>query len=191
MAEQLHHEPGSRYQGVSPELIRRPVLQYERVAQQASRPPRTADVVDAGIVAGLLDAFNKEYDTPTPGVAVLAARLELLLRGGDVLALLAGEPALAVAVVTLRPNVWYDGPVALLDELYVAPEFRGQGIGSALLAGVETLAQERGAELVEINVDGNDVRARRFYERHGYANCEPGDNQPLLYYYRPLNAAGA
>ena len=28
---------------------------------------------EAPIAAGLLDRFNREYDTPTPGVAVLAA----------------------------------------------------------------------------------------------------------------------
>ncbi len=58
-------------------------------------PPRLATVADAGLVAGLLDAFNREYDVPTPGIDVLAARLERLLPGGDVLALLTGgqQPA--------------------------------------------------------------------------------------------------
>ena len=39
---------------------------------------------------------------------------------------------------------------------------------------------------VSINVDGGDTDARRFYERHGYANIEPGQDQPLFYYYRDL-----
>lgn len=138
------------------------------------------------IVATLLDAFNREYDTPTPGPAVLAPRLERLLAGDDVFALLSGEPAVAVALLTLRPNVWYDGPVALLDELYVAPAFRGRGIGSDLLAAAETVTRERGGELLEINVDAEDIDARRFYERHGYRNTEPGADEPMFYYYRDL-----
>ncbi len=145
-----------------------------------------ADVVDARTVAELLDAFNREYDTPTPGPAVLAARLERLMAGGDVVALLIGEPAVGVALMTMRPNVWYDGPVALLDELYVSPVCRGRGMGSALLIGAEKVARQRGAEVLEINVDGDDTDARRFYERHGYANSEPGGDEPLLYYYREL-----
>jgi GNAT superfamily N-acetyltransferase len=140
------------------------VRQDERV-KQPSPPPRAADVTDAGIVAALLDAFNREFDTPTPGPVVLAARLERLLAGADVFALLVGEPAMAVALVTMRPNVWYDGPVALLDELYVAPGSRGHGVGSALLARIEAIAQKRCADLLEINVDGDDTGARRFYER--------------------------
>jgi GNAT superfamily N-acetyltransferase len=143
-------------------------------------------VADAAVVAGLLDAFNREYDQPTPGTDVLAFRLEHLLAGDQVIALLVGEPAVGLAVLTFRPNVWYDGPVALLDELYVAPQLRGRGLGSALLAAAETVTRARGGELLEINVDGDDVDARRFYERHGYANSDPGRDDPLLYYYRAL-----
>jgi ribosomal protein S18 acetylase RimI-like enzyme len=89
-------------------------------------------------------------------------------------------------VTTLRPNVWYEGWVALLDELYVAPEFRGRALGSALLKAVEGEVVRRGGEVLEVNVDGEDVDARRFYERHGYVNTEPGQDEPMLYYYREL-----
>ena len=89
---------------------------------------------------------------------MLTTRLGRLLAGGNVVALLAGDPAVAVALLTLRPNVWYDGPVALLDELYVAPEVRGRGLGSALLAAAEALTRQRGGELLEINVDGGRHR---------------------------------
>jgi GNAT superfamily N-acetyltransferase len=149
--------------------------------------PRVASPAEAATVATLLDAFNREFDTPTPGPEVLAARLERLLAGDDVIALLVGEPAVGVALLTLRPNVWYDGPVALLDELYVVPAERSRGLGSALLHAVEAIVRERGGELVEINVDAVDVDARRFYERHGYRNTEPGADEPALYYYRELS----
>jgi GNAT superfamily N-acetyltransferase len=151
--------------------------------------PRVATVAEAATVAGLLDAFNREYGTPTPGPAVLATRLRRLLAGNEVIALLAGDPAVAVALLTLRPNVWYEGPVALLDELYVAPELRGRGVGSTLLMAAEAMTRERGGELLEINVDGDDIDARRFYERHGYTNTESGQDQPLFYYYRELTDA--
>lgn len=148
--------------------------------------PRLATPGEAIVVAELLDAFNQEFETPTPGIRVLAERLVGLLERDDVLALLIGEPAVGVALVTLRPNVWYEGPVAVLDELYVAPGSRGQGLGSSLLEAVEAHVRERGAELLEVNVDGEDVDARRFYERHGYANREPGQPEPELYYHREL-----
>ncbi|MCW2613226.1 MAG: GCN5-related N-acetyltransferase [Frankiales bacterium] len=147
---------------------------------------RPAGASEARTVAVLLDAFNREFDTPTPGPDVLAARLERLLAGQQVVALLAGEPPEGVAVLTLRPNAWYDGPVGLLDELYVVPAHRSQGRGAALLAPAEQVVHERGGELLEVNVDGGDVDARRFYERHGYTCVEPGQTEPSLYYYREL-----
>jgi GNAT superfamily N-acetyltransferase len=147
---------------------------------------RVAGGADAGVVARLLDAFNREYDTPTPGVEVLERRLHHLLAGESVTAVLTGEPPVGLALVTLRPNVWYDGPVGLLDELYVAPDRRGRGLGSALLAAAEDVVRRRGGSVLEINVDGDDVDARRFYERHGYRNAEHGSDEPLLYYFREL-----
>jgi hypothetical protein len=62
-------------------------------------------------------------------------------------------------------------------------------VGSALLAAAEALTRQRGGELLEINVDGDDTCARRFCERHGYVNSEPGEDLPLLYYYRELGNA--
>ena len=62
-------------------------------------------------------------------------------------------------------------------------------VGSALLAAAEAVTRQRGGELLEINVNGDDTAARRVYERHGYVNSEPGDDQPPLYYDRELGNA--
>ena len=141
---------------------------------------------DAAIVARLLHDFNTEFSTPTPDARELQSRLTLLLAGDDVVVLLIGEPASGVAVLSFRPNVWYRGPVAILDELYVRPELRGHRLGSALLDAALDLVQERGGSLIEINVDGEDTDARRFYEAHGFTNTEPDQTDPMLYYYREL-----
>jgi GNAT superfamily N-acetyltransferase len=147
---------------------------------------RAASVADAAVLADLLDRFNREYETPTPGPAVLVGRLEHLLSSGNIIALLAGEPAVGLAMLTLRPNLWHEGPVALLDELYVVPGERRRGIGTALLKAAEDECRQRGSGLLEINVDGEDAAARRFYERHGYTDRDPGQAEPELYYHRDL-----
>jgi GNAT superfamily N-acetyltransferase len=151
-----------------------------------ARMVRIARPEDAAVVAALLHDFNVEFDTPTPGADVLARRLDTLLRRRDTIALLAGEPATGVALVTLRPNLWYDGPVALLDELYVRPDLRGRGIGTALIERACALVRERGAELFEVNVDEPDTDAIRFYERHGFVNRPPGETGRMLYFEREL-----
>jgi GNAT superfamily N-acetyltransferase len=148
--------------------------------------PRLAAVDDAGELARLLHAFNVEFDTPTPGADVLAGRLRDLLAGRATFAILSGTPSVAVALVTLRPNVWYPGPVALLDELYVVPHLRSHGIGSQVIDRLLAEARQRSVSVVEINVDEGDVDARRFYERHGFAATEPGSDERALYYFREL-----
>ena len=147
-----------------------------------------ATVDDASAVAGLLHDFNTEFDTPSPGVDVLAGRLRTLLAGTDTVALLAGEPAEGLALVTFRPNVWYPGPVALLDELYVVPHRRGHGIGTALIERLVAVARERGVGLIEINVDESDGDAQRFYQRHGFSSADPDTGERAFYFSRELEA---
>jgi GNAT superfamily N-acetyltransferase len=147
---------------------------------------RIAGVDDAGEVARLLHDFNVEFETPTPGVETLAARLRRLLGGSTTVAILAGEPAFGVALVTVRTNVWYDGHVALLDELYVAPGRRNQGTGTALIDELLSWAQTNSVDLIEINVDEGDVDAQRFYERHGFTSTEPTTNERAFYFFREL-----
>jgi GNAT superfamily N-acetyltransferase len=151
---------------------------------------RRATVDDADEIARLLHDFNTEFATPSPGPATLAPRLRRLLAGDDTWAILAGAPsgsaAVALALVTLRPNVWYAGRVALLDELYVVPHLRGRGIGTAVVAHLMDLARTGDVDLVEINVDEGDVDARRFYERHGFSATEEGSTERSLYYFQEL-----
>jgi GNAT superfamily N-acetyltransferase len=151
---------------------------------------RSARPDDAEVVARLLHDFNGEYGWPSPGVEVLAPRLRVLLGGMSTVAFVAGSPPVAVALVTLRPNVWYAGAVAILDEMYVVPGLRGRGLGSSVLQRVLAYAREQGVALVEINVDEGDVDAQRFYERHGFSGTEEETGERALYFQQELVPAG-
>jgi GNAT superfamily N-acetyltransferase len=147
---------------------------------------RLATVDDADVLAQLLHDFNTEFDTPTPGALVIAPRVRELLAADATFAVIA-EPALGVGVVTLRPNVWYDGPVALLDELYVVPGRRGQGLGTAMIELLMTECRARGVRLIEINVDESDVDAQRFYRRHGFSDVDPDSGERASYFLQELS----
>lgn len=125
--------------------------------------------------------FNTEFDSPTDPADVLSARFERILALDGVVALVAGE-ADGFALLTLRPAIWFDGPVAQLEELYVVPPLRDQGIGTALLDRAREAVAEQGAPELHINVDEVDADTRRFYERHGFTNIErPADGRMLCY----------
>ncbi len=143
---------------------------------------------DAGVVARMLHDFNTEFDSETPGPETLQQRLVQLLGGPATFALLGGEPPAGLALVTLRPNVWYPGPVALLDELYVAPEHRGAGIGGAIIERLVDESTASGVSAIEVNVDEGDVDALRFYDRHGFHLQQPDTGERAFYLSRELGA---
>ncbi len=50
----------------------------------------------------------------------------------------------------------------------VRPEYRGKGIGKRMLMEVENILKKKGAEYVYLEVEENNVAARRLYESLGY-----------------------
>ena len=64
-------------------------------------------------------------------------------------------------------HIW-DG--AVLNELYVEPEYRGEDVGSELLAAARAVAKDQTLPLdrMLLDVDRANGRARSFYERHGF-----------------------
>jgi GNAT superfamily N-acetyltransferase len=144
---------------------------------------RRAGIEDAEEVAGLLHDFNSEYGEPTPPLRVLAERLRGLLADDSFVALLAGRPALGVAVLRLRPALWSSGADAYLEELYVVPRRRRRGIGRRLLESAMATARGAGADHFELTTAEADIAARSLYESFGMTNREGGpDGPPMLYY---------
>lgn len=56
----------------------------------------------------------------------------------------------------------------LVENVYVVPARRGEGIGSALLAAAEDRLRERGCEAFFLEVLAANGDARRFYREAGY-----------------------
>jgi predicted N-acetyltransferase YhbS len=62
----------------------------------------------------------------------------------------------------------------LLNHLDVAPEWRGRGIGTALVRACEAAARERGYEVLLLGVGVDNEGARRLYERLGWLDWQRG-----------------
>lgn len=70
----------------------------------------------------------------------------------------------------------------VVQNIYVDPERRGEGIGGRLLAAAEDAMRADGAETIVLDVMARNERARAFYRRHGYhdhrvtmAKDDPGE----------------
>ena len=148
----------------------------------------TATAEHAAVVGRLLYDFNAEFDTESPSAEDLSRRFARLLGGDDVVVLLTGpgDDPTGFAFLTLRPPPYYDGPLAQLEELYVRPHLRGGGLGTALLLAAIEAVRARGSEEMHVGVDEVDADTRRFYERHGFTNIQPGEDYRMLLYLREL-----
>ena len=130
----------------------------------------------------MLDQFNREFDTFTPGVDALAERLAGLLADRRILVLLAGESPAGIAQLRFYPSIWTDADDAVLEELFVVPERRGAGIGRALMDAVIVAAREHGAAMIEVGTSESDTAAIALYESSGFSNREGGPDGPRMLY---------
>jgi ribosomal protein S18 acetylase RimI-like enzyme len=127
------------------------------------------------VIGELLHAFNEEFDDPTPGPEFVASKARDMIDAGAAIFLLAGEPPVGIAMLRLRESVWSDDLDAHLEELYVAPDHRGQGLGRALLERTLEFARERGAGRIDLGTAVDDRAARALYESVGFTNFEKPD----------------
>jgi ribosomal protein S18 acetylase RimI-like enzyme len=138
-------------------------------------------------VARLLHAFNTEYSEPTPGIEFLTDRARQLLANGEITVLLGGERPDGLALIRFRPSIWTDALDAYLEEFYVVPEQRGQGIGRVMLEAAMEDARQAGATRMDLGTSETDAAARALYESCGFTDREsPPDGPKMLFYEREL-----
>jgi ribosomal protein S18 acetylase RimI-like enzyme len=144
---------------------------------------RRATPGDAPAVARLLHDFQEEYDEPSPGLEMLEDRYEELIRNKDMIVLLVGDGPDGFAQLRFRPWVYSSGLHSYLEELYVVPDQRGNGLGRALLDTAMETARGEGAEQMELGTSEDDAAARKLYESAGFINREGGPDGPVMFFY--------
>jgi ribosomal protein S18 acetylase RimI-like enzyme len=137
----------------TPEVLVRPARRTERAA-----------------VTRLLIAQLREHRIATPAARLGAAVGRLLARPSQGRILVAATRRRLVGIAALsfaRPLEHADRTV-WLEELYVAPAWREQGIGRRLLRAACAAAAAAGAVAVDLEVDAGHARAARLYAREGF-----------------------
>jgi ribosomal protein S18 acetylase RimI-like enzyme len=144
---------------------------------------RRAGVADAQAIGRLLHDFNTEYDDFTPGPEALARRIGELLEAGEITVLLAGDGPEGLALLRFRPSLWSETLDCYLEELYVVPDRRGQGLGRALMEAALDAARSAGAAHIDLGTAETDTVARALYESLGFSNREGKPDGPLNFFY--------
>jgi ribosomal protein S18 acetylase RimI-like enzyme len=91
-------------------------------------------------------------------------------------------------MLRFRETVWSDKLDAYLEELYVVPARRGEGLGRGLMERALELAREHGAGRIDLGTAVDDRAARALYESLGFTNLEKPDDPgtQMLFYEREL-----
>ncbi len=103
------------------------------------------------------------------------------------------EDAPAVGVVQLRHRfgVWRAGGDCLVEDVFVAEEARGSGLGRALMTAAVERARERGARRMELDVNERNEAALALYGSFGFCSAEtPGRRPRSLHAGSPRRGSG-
>jgi len=104
------------------------------------------------------------------GLPALKRALALFLRRSDLgfvwLAYADNEPA-AVCVVCYAVSTSIGGLVAKLDDVYVAPQLQGGGVGTQMLKFLIQELKRKRVRRIDTAVHSGDDVAEKFYKRNG------------------------
>jgi GNAT superfamily N-acetyltransferase len=134
---------------------------------------RRASLADLDAATRLFEGYQAFYHRVHPEGAVRAFLAQRLGRGDSVV-LLAWQGEAAVGFAQLYPSFasLSLAPSWILNDLFVDPSARGQGVAQALMEAVRQLGRSNGAAEVFLQTAHDNAPARALYESLGYARDE-------------------
>src|SRR5215210_2819409 len=105
-----------------------------------------------------------------PDPDALAELVEALLvsQFSDFLLAEVDGQALGVMQINYRLSTWEVAPYAVIEDFYLAPQLRGQGVGLRMLDYACGRAEARGSMFVEAALHPEDRAVRRLYQQFGF-----------------------
>ena len=136
---------------------------------------RPATPSDLERIAPMFDAYRQFYGKPADLDRARDFIRERLARGESVIFLAEDESGGALGFVQLFPSftsvearrLW------VLNDLFVAEEARGRGVGRALMNAAREHAVRTGAKRLTLETMEDNERAWSLYEALGYVKSEP------------------
>jgi len=131
---------------------------------------RAALPQDTERIVVLMQRYYAEDGYPFDAHAARDAVEGLLARPdfGQLWCVQAGSETVGYFVLTLGYSLEYRGVDAFLDELYLLPAYRGQGIGTRAVACVQDSARALGVRALHLEVEKDKTPAIGLYRRWGF-----------------------
>jgi len=116
----------------------------------------------------LWQGYLRFYESEVPAAVTDLTWTRILDPEAPILGLCAAQPdgnLLGIVHYLFHPVTWAAGPRCYLEDLFTAPEARGQGVGRALIEAVYAAADARGADQVYWLTQDTNATARRLYDQ--------------------------
>lgn len=104
------------------------------------------------------DLWHGDYALLKKSLAGKAGNTSILLATD------ATDNAIAMAMVTLKPDILSGAPGAHLEALAVHPDHTRQGLARQLITACTEAAKQQGATYMSLNVFSNNKKARALYQ---------------------------
>jgi GNAT superfamily N-acetyltransferase len=143
-----------------------------------------AEPHEAETVARLMVAFRDHLGRDWPSANAFLAGIEGEMEQADTEFLLgaahADAPPAGVAQLRYRYGLWRAGTDCHLEDLFVAGDARGAGLGVALVRAAIGRARERGCRRLELDVNEANAPGLAVYRSAGFAVPPPGERDVWL-----------
>lgn len=128
------------------------------------------NVAELAALVSLFEAQLREHDIPSSpeSLAAVLRTLSLQPQHGLILTASHQDSLVGVAYAASILSMEHGGWSGWLEEFYVLPAWRGQGVGSRLLAAVIAAAKERHWPALDLEVDSSHTRVVSLYTRNNF-----------------------
>ncbi len=125
----------------------------------------------------LLDLVNElfEYEVLSPPPAQTQEALRQLIQNPELgqawfLAITEQDHTSLIGhlILSYSFSLEFGGRMAIIDQIYLKPEWRNQGIGTLFFPLVEAQLHQAQTKAISLEVNIGNKDARRFYERHDF-----------------------
>ena len=82
-----------------------------------------------------------------------------------------------ITAEVLKKKVWYNVQLGSINNIFVLEEYRGKGIGKALMKTMMNTLQDVGITNIQLEAYSKNSKAIKFYEKLGFEKC----NVQMLY----------
>ena len=134
---------------------------------------RRATPGDIPLLVDLMAEFYAEADYALDRACAAGAFTAILAdeRLGYVWIIQAENHDVGHIVLTLKYAMEYSGLIACLDDLYVKPDWRNQGLSTGALTEVRDFCKQAGIRALTVEVGHNNGPAQKVYRRVGFAEA--------------------